>query len=135
MIHIGKNTRSRIISKGISADNSVNSYRGQVRIGPKATNARNYSQCDSLLVGKKSQANTFPYIEVKNHTAVLEHEATTSRINADQIFYLKSRGLSEEAAISLVLHGFCHEVFKKLPLEFAVEAVNLVEMKLEGSVG
>jgi Fe-S cluster assembly protein SufB len=135
MIHIGKNTRSRIISKGISADKSVNSYRGQVRIGPRAANARNYSQCDSLLVGKKSQANTFPYIEVKNNSGVIEHEATTSRINADQIFYLKSRGLTEEEAISLILSGFCKEVFKKLPLEFAVEAVKLVEMKLEGSIG
>ena len=135
MIHIGKNTRSRIISKGISADRSVNSYRGQVRMGPRADNARNYSQCDSLLVGRNSRANTYPYLEVKNNTAVVEHEATTSRIHADQIFYLKSRGLTEEEAISLVLHGFCKEVFKKLPLEFAVEAVKLVEMKLEGSVG
>lgn len=135
MIHIGKNTRSRIISKGISADTSINSYRGQVRIGPRASQARNYSQCDSLLVGKQSRANTYPYLEVKNNTGVVEHEATTSRIHADQIFYLKSRGLSEEEAISLVLNGFCKEVFKKLPLEFAVEAVKLVEMKLEGSVG
>jgi Fe-S cluster assembly protein SufB len=135
MIHIGKNTRSRIVSKGISADHSVNSYRGQVRIGPRAANARNYSQCDSLLVGKNSRANTYPYLEVKNHTGIVEQEATTTRIHSEQIFYLKSRGLTEEEAISLLLHGFCREVFKKLPLEFAVEAVKLVEMKLEGSVG
>lgn len=135
MIHIGRNTRSKIISKGISADHSVNSYRGQVRIAPQAEGARNYSQCDSMLVGRLSKANTFPYIEVKNVTATVEHEATTSRINSDQIFYLKSRGLSEEEAIGMILNGFCKEVFKKLPLEFSVEAVKLLEMKLEGSVG
>lgn len=135
MIHIGKNTTSKIISKGISADESVNSYRGQVKIMPSAENARNYSQCDSMLVGSRSRANTYPYIEVKNKTATVEHEATTSKINAEQIFYLKSRGIDDEGAISLLLNGFCKEVFKELPLEFSVEAVKLLEMKLEGSVG
>lgn len=135
MIHIGKNTTSKIISKGISADQSVNSYRGQVRIAASAENARNYSQCDSMLVGDRCKANTYPYIEVKNKTATVEHEATTSKINADQIFYLKSRGIDEEGAISLLLNGFCREVFKELPLEFSVEAVKLLEMKLENSVG
>lgn len=135
MIHIGRDTTSRIVSKGISADHSVNSYRGQVKIMPSAHNARNHSQCDSLLVGPHASANTFPYIEVKNKSAVVEHEATTSKISADQIFYLKSRGIDEEEAISLLLNGFCKEVFKELPLEFSVEAVRLLEMKLEGSVG
>lgn len=135
MIHIGKNTTSKIISKGISADDSVNSYRGQVKIMASAENARNYSQCDSMLVGDKSSANTYPYIEVKNKTATVEHEATTSRISAEQIFYLKSRGIDDEGAVSLLLNGFCKEVFKELPLEFSVEAVKLLEMKLEGSVG
>jgi Fe-S cluster assembly protein SufB len=135
MVHIGKNTTSKIVSKGISADDSINSYRGQVKILPSAENARNHSRCDSMLVGSKSKANTYPYIEVKNKTATVEHEATTSKISAEQIFYLKSRGLDEEAAISLLLNGFCKEVFKELPLEFSVEAVRLLEMKLEGSVG
>lgn len=135
MIHIGKNTTSKIISKGISADQSINTYRGQVRIGKNADGARNYSQCDSMLVGKQSKAHTHPYIDVQHPSGVVEHEATTSRINSDQIFYLKSRGLSEEEAIGVILNGFCKEVFKKLPLEFSVEAVNLLEMKLEGSVG
>jgi Fe-S cluster assembly protein SufB len=135
MIHIGKNTRSKIISKGISADGSVNSYRGLVKMLPSAENARNYSQCDSMLVGSRCSANTFPYIEIKNKTGTVEHEATTSKINADQIFYLKSRGIGEEEAIGLVLNGFCKEVFNELPLEFSVEAVKLLEMKLEGSVG
>lgn len=135
MIHIGKNTKSTIISKGISADHSVNSYRGQVKILPSAENARNYSQCDSMLVGSNSRANTFPYIEVKNKTAILEHEASTSRISEDQIFYLQSRGLDMESAISMLVNGFCKEVFKELPLEFSVEAVKLIEMKLENSVG
>jgi Fe-S cluster assembly protein SufB len=135
MIHIGRNTRSRIVSKGISADESINSYRGQVKIMPSAEGARNHSQCDSLLVGDKCAANTFPYIEVKNKSATVEHEATTSKISAEQIFYLKSRGIDEEGAISLLLNGFCKEVFKELPLEFSVEAVRLLEMKLEGSVG
>ena len=135
MIHIGKNTKSTIISKGISTDHSVNSYRGQVKILPSAENARNYSQCDSMLVGSNSRANTFPYIEVKNKSAILEHEASTSRISEDQIFYLQSRGLDMEAAISMLVNGFCKEVFKELPLEFSVEAVKLIEMKLENSVG
>ncbi len=135
MIHIGKNTKSTIISKGISTGNSSNSYRGQVKIMASAENARNYSQCDSMLVGSKSSAHTYPYIEVKNKTATLEHEASTSRISEDQIFYLQSRGLDKEAAISILVNGFCKEVFKELPLEFSVEAVKLIEMKLENSVG
>lgn len=135
MIHIGKNTKSRIISKGISAEYSTNTYRGLVRIAPSAENARNYSQCDSLLVGDKCSANTFPYLEVKNNSATLEHEATTSKISTDQIFYLNSRGLSTESTISLLINGFCKEVFKELPLEFSVEAVRLLEMRLEGSIG
>ncbi|MBC7420893.1 MAG: Fe-S cluster assembly protein SufB [Bdellovibrio sp.] len=135
MIHIGKNTKSTIISKGISAGHSSNAYRGQVKIMASAENARNYSQCDSMLVGDKSSAHTFPYIEVKNKSATLEHEATTSRISEDQIFYLQSRGLNSEKAISMLVNGFCKEVFKQLPLEFSVEAVKLIEMKLENSVG
>lgn len=135
MIHIGKNTKSTIISKGISTGHSSNAYRGQVKIMPSATNARNYSQCDSMLVGSNSSAHTFPYIEVKNKTATLEHEATTSRISEDQIFYLQSRGLDMEKTISMLVSGFCKEVFKELPLEFSVEAVKLIEMKLENSVG
>lgn len=135
MIHIGKNTKSTIVSKGISTDQSVNSYRGLVKILPSAESARNYSQCDSMLVGSKSQANTYPYLEVKNKTAVIEHEATTSRISDDQIFYLQSRGLDMESTISMLVNGFCKDVFKELPLEFSVEAVKLIEMKLENSVG
>lgn len=135
MIHIGKNTKSTIISKGISAGGSVNSYRGLVKIGPTAKGARNYSQCDSMLVGDKAAANTFPYIEVKNNTAVVEHEASTSRISEDQLFYLQSRGLTQEQTISLLVNGFCKDVFKQLPLEFSVEAVKLIEMKLENSIG
>jgi Fe-S cluster assembly protein SufB len=135
MIHIGKNTKSTIISKGISTDYSKNTYRGLVKILPSAENARNYSQCDSMLVGDKCSANTFPYLEVKNKSATLEHEATTSRISEDQIFYLQSRGLDMEKTISLLVNGFCKEVFKELPLEFSVEAVKLIEMKLENSVG
>jgi Fe-S cluster assembly protein SufB len=135
MIHIGKGTKSTIISKGISTGHSKNSYRGLVKINPSAENARNYSQCDSMLVGDRCSANTFPYIEVKNKTAVLEHEATTSRISEEQIFYLQSRGLDTEASISMLVNGFCKDVFKQLPLEFAVEAVKLIEMKLENSVG
>ncbi len=135
MIHIGKNTKSTIISKGISAGHSSNAYRGLVRIMPSAEGARNYSQCDSMLVGDRSSAHTFPYIDVKNKSATLEHEATTSRISEDQIFYLKSRGLDSEKAISMLVNGFCKEVFKELPLEFSVEAVKLIEMKLENSVG
>lgn len=135
MIHIGKNTHSTIISKGISSDESNNNYRGLVKILPSADGARNFSRCDSMLVGSKCSANTFPYMDVRNRTAVLEHEASTSKINADQIFYLMSRGLDTEGAISLIVNGFCKEVFKTLPLEFSVEAVRLLEMKLEGSVG
>ncbi len=135
MIHIGKNTKSTIISKGISTGHSVNSYRGLVKIMPSAENARNYSQCDSMLVGDKCSANTYPYIEVKNNSATLEHEATTSRISEDQIFYLQSRGMDMEKSISMLVNGFCKEVFKELPLEFSVEAVKLIEMKLENSVG
>ena len=134
MIHIGKNTKSTIISKGISADNSVNSYRGQVKILPSAKGARNFSQCDSMLVGKKSSAHTYPAIEIQNKSAVVEHEAATSRVNEEQLFYLISRGLDMESAISLLVNGFGHKVFKKLPLEFSVEAVKLIEMKLENSL-
>jgi len=135
MVHIGRNTRSTIISKGISTGGSVNSYRGLVKIMPTAHGARNYSQCDSMLVGDQSGANTFPYIEVKNDTSVVEHEASTSRISEDQLFYLRSRGLSQEESISLLVNGFCKDVFKQLPLEFSVEAVKLIEMKLENSIG
>ncbi len=135
MIHIGKNTKSTIISKGISAHESSNIYRGLVKIMPSATGARNFSQCDSMLVGDKSAAHTFPTIDVKNTSAVVEHEASTSKISADQIFYLQSRGMDTEKAVSLIVNGFCHDVFKTLPLEFSVEAVKLIEMKLENTVG
>ncbi len=135
MIHIGKNTRSTIISKGISAGRSNNSYRGQVRITSKAENARNYSQCDSLLIGDKCGAHTFPYLETNNPTAQVEHEATTSKIGADQIFYLNQRGISTEDAVRLIVNGYCKEVFRQLPMEFAVEATRLLSMSLEGSVG
>lgn len=135
MIHVGKNTKSTIVSKGISAEKSQNVYRGLVKIMPSATNARNYSQCDSMLIGDECAANTFPFIDVKNNTAIVEHEATTSKISADQIFYLQSRGFSQEKAVSLIVNGFCKDVFKTLPLEFSVEAVKLIEMKLENSVG
>lgn len=135
MIHLGKDTTSKIISKGISADESTNSYRGKVFVSPNATNARNFTQCDSMLVGDKCKANTYPYIEVKNKRSTVEHEATTSKMNEEQLFYLQSRGIDQEEAIGLVLNGFCKEVFKKLPLEFAVEAFKLLEIKLEGSVG
>ena len=135
MIHIGSNTKSTIISKGISADGSENVYRGEVKIMPSAKGARNFSQCDSMLIGDKCSANTFPYIDVKNPTATVEHEASTSKISADQLFYLQSRGIDPEKAISLIVNGFCKDVFKTLPLEFSVEAVKLIEMKLENSVG
>jgi len=135
MIHIGKNTRSSIISKGISADYSSNSYRGQVKVGKNATNARNYSQCDSLLVGDKCSAHTFPYIETANSSVQVEHEAATSKISEDQLFYFESRGISRENAIEAVISGFCKEVFKQLPMEFAVEAQKLLTLKLEDSVG
>jgi len=135
MIHIGKNTKSTIISKGISAGHSNNSYRGQVKISKKAENARNYSQCDSMLIGQTCGAHTFPYIESANPTGKVEHEATTSRVGEDQIFYLQQRGISEDDAISLIVNGFCKEVLKELPMEFAVEANKLLGIKLEGSVG
>lgn len=135
MIHVGKKTKSTIISKGISTGHSSNAYRGQVKILPSAEGARNYSQCDSMLVGDKCSAHTYPYIDVKNKSATLEHEATTSRISEDQIFYLQSRGLDMESTISMLVNGFCKDVFKTLPLEFSVEAVKLIEMKLENSVG
>ena len=135
MIHIGKNTRSRIVSKGISAGRSNNSYRGLVKILPKAENARNYSQCDSLLIGRECGANTFPYLEVGNNTAKIEHEASTSKISEEQIFYFNQRGISTEDAVSMIINGFCKEVFRELPMEFAVEATRLLGLKLEGSVG
>ncbi|MBX9765833.1 MAG: Fe-S cluster assembly protein SufB [Bdellovibrionales bacterium] len=135
MIHIGKNTTSTIISKGISADESINTYRGLVKIMPSATGARNYSQCDSMLVEDNCGANTFPYMEIQNSTAIVEHEASTSKISADQLFYLQSRGIDSEGAVSILIHGFCKEVIKELPLEFSVEAVKLLEMKLEDSIG
>jgi len=135
MIHIGPNTRSRIISKGISAGGSNNSYRGLVQIGPKAENARNYSQCDSMLIGGESGANTFPYIRVQNQTAKVEHEATTSKIGEEQLFYFQSRGVDMEAAVSMIINGFVKDVFTQLPMEFAVEAGRLLGLKLEGSIG
>jgi Fe-S cluster assembly protein SufB len=135
MIHIGKNTRSTIISKGISADHGQNTYRGLVKMLPGAANARNYSQCDSLLLGDKCGAHTFPYVEVKNSTSRLEHEASTSKIGEDQLFYLRQRGLSNEDAVNMIVNGFCKEVFRELPMEFAVEAQKLMEVSLEGSVG
>jgi len=135
MIHIGRNTKSNIVSKGISAGHGQNSYRGQVKVLPKAVGARNYTQCDSMLVGNQCGAHTFPYIEVGNNTAQVEHEASTSKIGEDQIFYLKQRGLSAEQAVSMIVSGFCKEVFKELPMEFALEAQQLLGITLEGSVG
>jgi Fe-S cluster assembly protein SufB len=135
MIHLGKNTRSTIVSKGISAGKSQNSYRGLVKIAKNATDARNYSQCDSLLLGDKCGAHTFPYIEVNNTSAKVEHEATTSKIEEDQIFYCNQRGLATEDAVNMIVNGYCKEVFRELPMEFAVEAQNLLAVSLEGSVG
>jgi Fe-S cluster assembly protein SufB len=135
MIHMGKNTKSNIVSKGISAGQGNNSYRGRVKVMPKAENARNYTQCDSMLIGNRCGANTFPYIEVQNNTATVEHEASTSKIGEDQIFYCKQRGLSAEHAVSMIVSGFCREVFKELPMEFALEAQQLLGITLEGSVG
>ncbi|HET6579636.1 MAG TPA: Fe-S cluster assembly protein SufB [Gemmatimonadales bacterium] len=135
MIHMGKNTRSTIVSKGISAGQGQNSYRGQVKVLPRAERARNYTQCDSMLIGNRCGAHTFPYIDVQNSTASTEHEASTSKIGEDQIFYLKQRGLNTENAISMIVNGFCKEVFKELPMEFAVEAQKLLGITLEGSVG
>jgi Fe-S cluster assembly protein SufB len=135
MVHVGRNTRSRIISKGISAGESNNSYRGLVKIGPRADGARNYSQCDSMLIGSKSGANTFPYIQVQNRGATVEHEATTSKIGEEQLFYFAQRGIGAEEAVSMIINGFCRDVFQQLPMEFAVEATKLLGLKLEGSVG
>lgn len=135
MIHIGANTRSTIVSKGISAGQSNSSYRGLVRIAPTARNARNYSQCDSMLIGSQCGAHTFPYIQVKNNSAQVEHEASTSKIGEDQLFYFAQRGIGAEEAVSMIINGFCKEVFQQLPLEFAVEATKLLSFKLEGSVG
>jgi Fe-S cluster assembly protein SufB len=135
MIHIGRNTKSKIIAKGISAGRGQNSYRGLVKIEKGASGARNYTQCDSLLIGKKCGAHTFPYIEVKNPAAIVEHEATTSKISDDQLFYCRSRGIAEEDAVSLIVDGFCKQVFRELPMEFAVEAKKLLEVSLEGAVG
>ena len=135
MIHLGRNTRSTIVSKGISAGRSSNAYRGLVRINPGAEGARNYTQCDSLLIGSQSAAHTFPYIESRNSSAVVEHEATTSKVSEDQLFLCRQRGLDAEKAVSMIVNGFCREVFKELPMEFAVEAGKLLEVSLEGSVG
>ena len=135
MIHVGRNSRSTIISKGISAGHAQNSYRGLVRVMPSASGARNYTQCDSLLIGDQSGAHTFPYIEAREPTAQIEHEASTSKISEDQLFYCRQRGLAEEDAVNLIVNGFCREVFKELPMEFAVEAQNLLNVSLEGAVG
>ena len=135
MLHLGKNTKSIIISKGISAGKAQNTYRGLVRMGPRATNSRNFTQCDSLLIGDRCGAHTVPYIEVKNKSAQVEHEATTSKISDDQMFYCRQRGLDQENAVSLIVNGFCKEVLKELPMEFAVEAQKLLDISLEGSIG
>src|SRR4029077_2682314 len=135
MIHIGKNTKSTIVSKGITAGNGQNTYRGLVKVMKGADNARNYSQCDSLLLGDRCGAHTFPYLEVRNPTAQVEHEASTSKIGEDQIFYCKQRGLATEAAVNMMVNGFCKQVFFTLPMEFAVEAQKLLGVSLEGSVG
>ena len=135
MIHIGKNTKSTIISKGISAAKGQNAYRGLVKVLKAASNSRNYTQCDSLLLGESCGAHTFPYIEVKNRTSQVEHEASTTKIGEDQMFYCNQRGLNTEEAISLIVNGFCKQVFKNLPMEFAVEATKLLSVSLEGSVG
>ncbi len=135
MIHMGKNTRSTIISKGISAGHGQNSYRGLVKVLKGATGARNYSQCDSLLLGDLCGAHTFPYLEVMNSSAQVEHEASTSKIGEDQLFYCKQRGISAEDAVTMIVSGFCKQVFRKLPMEFAVEAQKLLGVSLEGSIG
>jgi Fe-S cluster assembly protein SufB len=135
MIHIGKNTRSTIVSKGISAGRGQNTYRGAVVIKRSADNARNFSQCDSMLIGDRCGAHTFPYIEVANPTARMEHEATTSKIGEDQLFYAQQRGIPKEDAVNMIVNGFCKEVFRELPMEFAVEAQKLLGVSLEGSVG
>src|SRR4029079_5672383 len=135
MLHLGKNTRSTIVSKGISAGRGQNTYRGLVKIDKERTGSRNYSQCDSLLIGDRCGAHTFPYIEVKNTSSTVEHEASTSKIGEDQIFYLRQRGLSTEDAVNMIVNGFCKDVFRELPMEFAVEAQKLLGVSLEGSVG
>ena len=135
MIHVGRFTKSRIVSKGISAGNSKNTYRGQVKITPKALGSINNSQCDSMLIGSKSQANTFPHIQVDNSGSRVEHEASTSKIEEEQLFYFLQRGIDVESAIGLLISGFCKEVFAELPMEFALEADRLLNLKLEGSVG
>jgi Fe-S cluster assembly protein SufB len=135
MIHIGKNTKSTIISKGISAGKSQNSYRGLVRVAPTAENARNYSSCDSLLLGSSCGAHTFPYMDVQNKSAIIEHEATTSKISEDQLFYCNQRGIDTEDAVGLIVNGYAKDVINKLPMEFAVEAQKLLGVSLEGSVG
>lgn len=135
MIHIGKDTRSRILSKGISTGRGINSYRGAVTVLPGADNARNHTQCDSLLIGGECEANTFPYIHVRNPSAIVEHEATASKVSEEQLFYLQARGFSAEEAVKLIINGYCDEVFKQLPMEFAIEANRLLDLKLEGSVG
>ena len=135
MIHLGRNTRSTIVSKGISAGHGQNTYRGLVKIGKGARGARNYSQCDSLLIGDQCGAHTFPYLEVRNTSSQVEHEASTSKIGEDQIFYCRQRGLSAEDAVNMIVSGFCKEVFRELPMEFAVEAQKLLGVSLEGSVG
>ena len=135
MVHVGRNTTSTIVSKGISAGVSNQSYRGLVKVTPKAQNARNHTQCDSLLMSDTCGAHTFPYIEVQNPTATVEHEATTSKVSEDQVFYCRQRGMTEEDAVNLIVNGFCKEVFRQLPMEFAVEAQKLLEVSLEGAVG
>jgi FeS assembly protein SufB len=135
MVHVGKNTRSRIVSKGISAGNSVNAYRGLVQVQPTAAGARNYSQCDSMLIGDRAGANTYPYIQVREPSARVEHEASTSKIGEDQLFYFQQRGIDVEDAVGMIISGFCREVFNELPLEFAAEVNQLMSLKLEGSVG
>jgi Fe-S cluster assembly protein SufB len=135
MTHIGRNTRSTIVNKGISSGRGQNTYRGLVKVLKTAENARNFTQCDSLLLGDRCGAHTFPYIEVKNPTAKVEHEASTSKIGEDQLFYCQQRGLSREDAVSMIVNGFCREVIRNLPMEFAVEAQKLLEISLEGSVG
>ena len=135
MLHLGNNTKSRIISKGVSTGSSSNTYRGQVNIHPKSKKSRNFTQCDSLLLSENCSATTIPYIESKNLNSIIEHEATSSKISEDQLFYCLQRGLDEEEAVALIVNGFCKEVLQKLPMEFAVEAQKLLEISLEGSVG
>ncbi|MEO0854065.1 MAG: SufD family Fe-S cluster assembly protein, partial [Cyanobacteria bacterium J06648_11] len=135
MIHVGNNTSSTIISKGISAGKSNNSYRGLVKVAPNAKGARNYTQCDSMLIGDRCEAHTFPYIDVQNNSAKVEHEASTSKIGEDQLFYFLQRGISAEDAVSTIVNGFCKDVFNELPMEFAAEADRLLSLKLEGTVG